>query len=51
LHWGFEDPSSLQLSAEKKVNCTRAIRDEIKAKVIAWLARWIIDNEEKNRHH
>jgi arsenate reductase (thioredoxin) len=37
LHWGFEDPSSLQLSGEEKLNRTRLIRDEIKTKVTSWL--------------
>ncbi len=37
LHWGFEDPSSLQLSQEEKLERTRLIRDEIKAKVTSWL--------------
>jgi arsenate reductase (thioredoxin) len=38
LHWSFEDPSSLQLSGEEKLDRIRMIRDAIKAKVIAWLA-------------
>ena len=38
LHWGFEDPSALQLSGEDKVIRTRMIREQIKAKVITWLS-------------
>jgi len=38
LHWGFEDPSSLAMSAEDKIKRTRLIRDQIKNKVVQWLS-------------
>jgi arsenate reductase len=38
LHWGFEDPSSLQLSPEEKLVRSRVIRDQIKSKVKEWLS-------------
>lgn len=33
LHWGFEDPSSFVGSDAEKLERTRAVRDQIKAKV------------------
>ena len=33
LHWGFPDPSSFQGTSEEKLQKTRAVRDQIKAKV------------------
>jgi arsenate reductase (thioredoxin) len=38
LHWGFEDPSAINGSAEDKLNRTRVIRNQIKAKVVQWLS-------------
>jgi arsenate reductase len=38
LHWGFEDPSSLNGSPEERLHRTRLIRDQIKTKVVQWLA-------------
>ncbi len=37
LHWGFADPSSLTGTEDEKLDRTRAIRDEIKSKVKAWI--------------
>ncbi|MBV6342958.1 arsenate reductase ArsC [Candidatus Magnetobacterium casense] len=37
LHWGFEDPSSLNGSRDDVLARTREIRDAIKAKVIQWI--------------
>lgn len=37
LHWSFEDPSSFQGTWEEKVAKTRVVRDQIKAKVGAWI--------------
>jgi arsenate reductase (thioredoxin) len=33
LHWPFDDPSSFQGSEEQRLDFTRRVRDEIKAKV------------------
>jgi arsenate reductase len=44
-HWGFEDPSSLNLAGEERVKRTREIRDQIKTKVVEWL------HEKENRRH
>lgn len=38
LHWGFPDPSGFQGSPAEKLERTRAVRDQIKAKVDAWCA-------------
>ncbi len=37
LHWGFPDPSSFKGSHEEKLLGTRKIRDEIEAKIKAWV--------------
>ncbi len=37
LHWGFEDPSSLEGLDESKLKCTREIRDQIRIKIKDWL--------------
>ena len=39
LHWGFRDPSAFQGTEEEKRARTRTVRDEIKAKIVAWLER------------
>lgn len=36
LHWSFSDPSSLQGTSDEKLEKTREVRDEIKAKIEAW---------------
>lgn len=36
LHWSFADPASLEGSWEYRLTQTRAIRDEIRARVLAW---------------
>jgi arsenate reductase len=38
LHWGFKDPSSFQGTPEARLEFTRHVRDEIKAKVEEWCA-------------
>ncbi|MBF0122191.1 MAG: arsenate reductase ArsC [Candidatus Omnitrophica bacterium] len=37
LHWGFTDPSRFEGSWEEKLVKTRAVREEIKRKIEAWL--------------
>ncbi len=37
LHWGFEDPSALTGSKEKKLEGIRVIRDAIGQQVLTWL--------------
>ncbi|MBI5773195.1 MAG: arsenate reductase ArsC [Verrucomicrobia bacterium] len=36
LHWGFPDPSSYQGEPAAKLDFTRRVRDEIRAKIAAW---------------
>lgn len=36
LHWGFPDPSAIPGSFEEKLDGTRVIRDQIRARVGAW---------------
>ena len=36
LHWGFPDPSTLTGSEEERLEGTRKIRDQIRARVQAW---------------
>jgi arsenate reductase len=43
LHWGFTDPSKFEGALEEKLVKTRAVRDEIKKKIVEWLA--IINND------
>jgi arsenate reductase len=38
LHWNFRDPSGFMGTHEEKIGETRVVRDEIKAKVVAWAA-------------
>ena len=37
LHWGFDDPSSFQGTAEGRLEKTREVRDKIKSRIIEWL--------------
>lgn len=37
LHWSFPDPSGFLGSAEEKLEKTRAVRDQIEAKIKEWL--------------
>ena len=37
LHWSFEDPSTLQGTKEERLAKIRAIRDSMKAKVLAFV--------------
>ncbi len=37
LHWGFTDPSKFEGTLEEKLAKTRAVRDEIKQKIVQWL--------------
>lgn len=37
LHWGFSDPSSLAGTHEQRLAKTRAVRDQIEAKIKQWL--------------
>jgi arsenate reductase len=39
LHWGFEDPAKIQGSHEEKLQGTRIIRDQIKARIQEWLSQ------------
>ena len=36
LHWSFPDPASLTGGYQERLNGTRAIRDEIRARIRAW---------------
>lgn len=38
LHWSFDDPAALDGSLEDKLAATRHIRDEIKGKVVQFIA-------------
>ena len=38
LHWSFPDPSAFQGSEVERLERTRAVRDQIEAKVREWLA-------------
>lgn len=38
LHWPFEDPAAFAGTEEEKLATFRTIRDEIEAKIKAWLA-------------
>lgn len=37
VHWSFRDPSAFEGTAEEKLAQTRAVRDEIKAKIDAFI--------------
>jgi len=37
LYWGFDDPAVLEGEHEEKLEGTRRIRDEIKARVKSWI--------------
>lgn len=37
-YWGFEDPAAFEGSEEEKLAKFRQVRDQIEARVIAWLA-------------
>jgi len=36
LHWSFPDPSALTGDDDRRLNGTRAIRDEIRARIEVW---------------
>jgi arsenate reductase len=36
LHWSFADPGTLQGSWDERLAQTKAIRDEIRAQILAW---------------
>lgn len=38
-HWGFRDPAALAGGRKERLAGTRAVRDEIKARVVAFLAQ------------
>ncbi|MHA1199388.1 MAG: arsenate reductase ArsC [Candidatus Heimdallarchaeaceae archaeon] len=38
LHWSFENPSSFEGTDEEKLDFFRKVRDQIKAKILEWLA-------------
>jgi arsenate reductase len=38
LHWSFPDPSSFTGTDEERLNRTRAVRDAIAGRVVAWCA-------------
>ncbi|MBN2146046.1 MAG: phosphate signaling complex protein PhoU [Anaerolineales bacterium] len=38
LHWSFEDPSAVTGSEDAKLAIFRQVRDEIQARILAWLA-------------
>ncbi len=37
LHWGFTDPSKFEGTWDEKLKQTRAVRDQIRDKIQAWL--------------
>ncbi len=37
LHWSFEDPAAFTGTDEEKLNKFRQVRDQIEAKILAWL--------------
>ena len=37
LHWSFDDPSSARGTEEERLAVFRRVRDEIKARIAAWL--------------
>ncbi len=37
LHWGFTDPSAFQGTWEEKLARTRAVREEIRERIMGWL--------------
>jgi arsenate reductase len=39
LHWSFPDPSRLEGTREQKLEKTRTIRDQIKNRILEWLAQ------------
>jgi arsenate reductase len=38
LHWPFDDPAAVEGSEAERLACFRRVRDEIKARIEAWLA-------------
>ncbi len=45
LHWGFEDPSSINGSIEDRINQTIQIRDQIKRRVKEFLLNIVISKD------
>ena len=39
LHWPFDDPSSMQGSQEERLQATRRIRDQIRARIEEFIAK------------
>jgi arsenate reductase (thioredoxin) len=39
LHWPFEDPATFEGSTEEKLLKFRQVRDQIKEKILAWVAQ------------
>ncbi|MEO5356235.1 MAG: arsenate reductase ArsC [Nitrospirae bacterium YQR-1] len=37
LHWGFDDPSSLEGTEDEKLAKIRAVKEQIKAKIQQWI--------------
>jgi arsenate reductase len=37
LHWSFDDPSTFQGSYREKLEKTRAVRDQLKARIEQWM--------------
>ncbi len=46
LHWNFPDPSLLEGTRDEKLEATRRIRDEIKAKIEAWIKEAVLTPHE-----
>ena len=40
MHWPFEDPAAFQGSDDAKTEKFREIRDQIEARILAWLAEY-----------
>lgn len=47
LHWNFPDPSVLAGTHNEKLQATRRIRDEIKARIDAWLKEIVERQQEQ----
>ena len=39
LHWSFDDPSAARGSDEQRLAVFRRVRDEIEARIVAWLSQ------------
>ncbi|MBI5074261.1 MAG: arsenate reductase ArsC [Nitrospirae bacterium] len=47
LHWNFSDPSTIEGTHDEKLQATRIIRNEIKARIEAWIKEAVVTEKEK----